>query len=68
MPETDDWNEYKKLVLAELKRANNRLLVIESDLVDIKRELAVLKTKVYVGTATVAMIFSGVISLVIKMT
>ena len=54
MPETNGWNEYKQLVLTELKRANKRLVTIEDDLSSIKQDLAILKTKMYFGSAIIA--------------
>tara|TARA_R110002167_G_scaffold313766_1_gene519440 strand:+ start:270 stop:482 length:213 start_codon:yes stop_codon:yes gene_type:complete len=66
MPDTNGWNEYKNLVLTELKRANKRLVSIEDELSSIKQDLAILKTKMYFGSAVIAMVFSGVVSLVIK--
>lgn len=66
MSDTNGWNEYKNLVLTELKRANKRLVSIEDELSSIKQDLAILKTKMYFGSAVIAMVFSGVVSLVIK--
>lgn len=66
MPDKNGWNEYKNLVLTELKRANQRLVTIEEDLSSIKQDLAILKTKMYFGSAVIAMVFSGVVSLIIK--
>ena len=66
MPETNGWNEYKQLVLTELKRANKRLVTIEDDLSSIKQDLAILKTKMYFGSAMIAIVFSGIVSLAVK--
>jgi len=66
MPETNGWNEYKQLVLTELKRANKRLVTIEDDLSSIKQDLAILKTKMYFGSAIIAMVFSGIVSLIVR--
>jgi len=66
MPDINGWNEYKNLVLTELKRANQRLVTIEEDLSSIKQDLAILKTKMYFGSAIIAIVFSGVVSLIIK--
>ena len=63
--EGNGWNEYKQFVVQELKRSNDRLKGIEDRLIDIERELAVLKTKMYVGSAFVAVIFSGVVTLMV---
>jgi len=56
--EDDGWAEYKKLILSELTRSNERLGKIETELVDIRQEISVLKTKMYFGSATVAVIIS----------
>ncbi len=56
--EDNGWVEYKKLILSELTRSNDRLSKIESELSDIKQEIAVLKTKMYFGSAIVAVVIS----------
>lgn len=56
--EDNGWLEYKKLILSELTRSNERLGKIESELTDIKQEIAVLKTKMYFGSAIVAVVIS----------
>lgn len=57
--EDNGWVEYKKLILSELTRSNDRLLKIESELSDIKQEIAILKTKMYFGSAIVAVVISA---------
>ena len=57
--EDNGWVEYKKLILSELTRSNDRLLKIESELGDIKQEIAILKTKMYFGSAIVAVVISA---------
>lgn len=59
MSEDNGWLEYKKLILAELTRSNDRLSKIESELGSIKEELAVLRTKMYFGSAMVAVAISA---------
>ena len=56
--EENGWLEYKKLILSELTRSNERLGKIETELSDIKQEIAVLKTKMYFGSAIVAIVIS----------
>ena len=53
MENNNGWNEYKQFVVQELKRSNNRLKGIEDRLMGIEKELAVLKTKMYIGSALV---------------
>lgn len=56
--EDNGWLEYKELILSELTRSNERLGKIETELTDIKQEIAILKTKMYFGSAIVAVIIS----------
>ena len=56
--EENGWLEYKKLILSELTRSNERLGKIETELSDIKQEIAILKTKMYFGSAIVAVVIS----------
>lgn len=63
--EGNGWNEYKQFVVQELRRSNDRLKGIEDRLIEIERELAVLKTKMYIGSAFVAVIFSGLVTLMV---
>lgn len=63
--EENSWKEYKQFVIQELKRSNSRLEGIENRLMNIEREMAVMKTKMYIGSAFVAVVFSGVITLLI---
>jgi hypothetical protein len=65
MENNNGWNEYKQFVVQELKRSNNRLKGIEDRLMGIEKELAVLKTKMYIGSALVAVIFSGLVSMMV---
>lgn len=64
MSEENGWIEYKKLILAELTRSNDRLSKIENDLSSIKEELAVLRTKMYFGSAIVAVLISASITVI----
>jgi len=59
------WDEYKRLVVHELERANLRLGVVDKRLSKIEKNLAIVQTKVYVASAVVAMLFSGLVSFVI---
>ena len=65
MIEENGWKEYKEFVIQELKRSNDRLEKIEDRLINIEREMAVLKTKMYIGSAFIAVVFSGIITLMI---
>jgi len=63
MEHGNGWGEYKKFVVQELRRSNDRLTGIEDRLIGIEKELAVLKTKMYIGSAFIAVIFSGLVTL-----
>ena len=65
MIEENGWKEYKQFVIQELKRSNDRLEKIEDRLIGIEREMAVLKTKMYIGSAFIAIVFSGIVTLFI---
>tara|TARA_B100000575_G_C22678807_1_gene413004 strand:+ start:116 stop:328 length:213 start_codon:yes stop_codon:yes gene_type:complete len=65
MIEENGWKEYKEFVIQELKRSNDRLEKIDDRLINIERELAVLKTKMYIGSAFIAVVFSGIITLMV---
>ena len=68
MIEENGWKEYKQFVIQELKRSNDRLEKIEDRLIGIEREMAVLKTKMYIGSAFIAIVFSGIVTLFIDAT
>jgi hypothetical protein len=59
------WNEYKQFVVQELKRSSKKLENIEKRLIIIEQEIAIIKTKMYVGSAVIAVIFSGLVSLIV---
>ena len=67
MPESNGWSEYKLLVEKELSRANDRLDLVDKRLSKIERHLAVVQTKVYMASACVAIVFSGLVSLFIEL-
>ena len=43
--EQNGWNEYSKLVIAELERLNDGITNLNSEIQDLKREIAELKVK-----------------------
>jgi len=47
--ETNGWDQYKRLVIHELERNNNRLEKLDKRLASIEHRLAVLHTKMYVA-------------------
>jgi len=67
--EDNGWIEYRKLVISELQRSNDRLTRIESDITDIKQGLVILQTKIYFASSTLAFLISaavGILTSVIK--
>ncbi len=59
----NQWSEYRNLVIHELKRSNDRLIKIESDLSEIKQDMSIIKTKLYFGAGIVALIISIFVNL-----
>lgn len=55
MVNSDDWNEYKHLIMSRLDDISE----LEKEVVDIKIKLAVLTSKVVLITTGVAIIISG---------
>jgi hypothetical protein len=64
--DTNGWDQYKRLVISELERTNNKLEQMDKRLSHIERHIAVLQTKSASYAAGVALLISGGISLVIK--
>ena len=62
MTEENGWKEYKQFVIQELKRSNDRLEKIEGRLINIEKEMVVLKTKMYIGPSFLAIFFSAAVS------
>lgn len=63
---TNGWAEYKRLVVNELDRANNRLDLLDKRLSNIDRSITELKTKMYMISGVTAMFFSGILTLLLK--
>ena len=66
MADGNGWDEYRKLVILELKRNGDRLEKVERRLNSIDRHIAEIKTKMYMASAVSAIIFSGIITLALK--
>ena len=60
------WDEYRKLVILELKRNGSRLEKVERRLNSIDRHIAEMKAKMYMASAVSAIIFSGIITFALK--
>ena len=57
------WDEYKKLVVHELERSNERLTKIENRLYDIERRLTGLQAKVYTTALIISVLISSAIQI-----
>ena len=66
MNDNNGWDEYKRLVINELSRANSRLDLVDRRLSGIERNIGVLQTKAATWAAGVAIIISGGMSLLLK--
>ena len=60
------WDEYRKLVMVEIKRNGDRITRVENRLGSIDRHIAEMKTKMYVASTISAIIFSAVITVAFK--
>ena len=64
---TNGWQEYKRLVINELERANLRLDLVDKRLLNLEKNITVLQTKAATWAASVAIIISGGVSLLLKL-
>tara|TARA_Y100001938_G_scaffold149639_1_gene237166 strand:- start:10527 stop:10763 length:237 start_codon:yes stop_codon:yes gene_type:complete len=64
---TNGWQEYKRLVINELERANLRLDLVDKRLQNLEKNITVLQTKAATWAASVAIIISGGVSLLLKL-
>lgn len=60
------WDEYKRLVINELERANQRLDAVDKRLSKIERNIAILQTKAAVYAAGISIFISAGISILLK--
>ena len=63
---TNGWAEYKRLVINELERANNRLDMMDKRLSRMEKHITILQTKAAVWAAGLAVIISGGMTLLFK--
>jgi len=64
---TNGWQEYKRLVINELERANLRLDLVDKRLQNLEKNITVLQTKAATWAASVAILISGGVSLILKL-
>lgn len=60
------WDEYRKLVMTEIKRNGERLTRVENRLNSIDRHITEMKTKMYTASTISAIIFSAIITVAFK--
>ena len=65
--DTNGWQEYKRLVINELDRANNRLDIMDKRLASHEKNITVLQTKATTWAAGLAVFISAGISLLLKL-
>lgn len=65
MTNTNGWDEYKLLVIAELERANIRLDTVDKRLSKIENSLTILQTKSKIAAACIALVVSGGLTLLL---
>ncbi len=63
---SNGWDEYKRLVISELERANRRLNTVDKRLTHIERNIAILQTKAYVAAGAISIVLSAGISILLK--
>ncbi len=64
--ESNGWDQYKRLVIHELENTNLRLGQMDKRLAKIERNIVILQTKAATWAASIAIIISGGVSLLIK--
>ncbi len=60
------WDEYKRLVLKELEDNGKRLLRIEKRLNKIDQHIVEHKTKIYMASGVVSIVFSAIVATLFK--
>ena len=58
---TNGWEEYKRLIVHEIDRNNDRLNLIDKRLSKIENKLAVIHTKIYFAAFLASTILTGII-------
>ena len=59
---TNGWDEYKKLVVHELERSNQRLDMMDKRLGNIEQRLTVVHTKVYMVASVISAAIAGLLN------
>ena len=55
------WDEYKRLVVHELERSNQRLNAVDKRLSKIEQRLTVVHTKVYLAAIAASIVLTGIV-------
>jgi len=66
MTTNSGWDEYKRLVLNELEQNGQRLLRIEKRLGKIDQHIVEHKTKIYMASGFVSIVFSAIVAALFK--
>jgi sensor domain CHASE-containing protein len=64
--QTNGWQEYKRLVINELERANHRLDLVDKRLANMEKHITVLQTKAATWAAAVAFLISGGVTFLLQ--
>ena len=59
---TNGWDEYKKLVVHELERSNQRLDMMDKRLGNIEQRLTVVHTKVFMVASVISAAIAGLLN------
>ena len=62
---SDSWVEYRKFVVETLDINKKQLYGIESRLRRMEQDIVMLKTKMYVASASIGIVVSGAVSLLV---
>lgn len=66
MPDSNGWNEYQRLVLAELKRLDSTVKAVQADVTEIRLRLAVLRSRTVTWGALGGLVMWGLSLLATK--
>lgn len=66
MMEPDSWGEYRRLVLSELERVNNRAAAIESKVDALRMEMVGIKAKATAYGGIAGIVFGAIVAGVAK--
>jgi hypothetical protein len=65
-PSGNGWTEYRKFVVEALDHNRGQLHGIERRLRNMERDIVMLKTKIYIASASIGLVVSVTISLIVN--